>query len=47
MKKMNWRKADGSDGIVVEMIEAVGEFAIDNLTDIANKIYSTETIPKQ
>ena len=44
-KKIKWRKSEGSDGIVVEIIEAVGEFAIDKLTDKANILYSTGTIP--
>ena len=47
VKKMKWRKAEGSDGIVVEMVEALGEFAIRKITDIANKIYRTGIIPER
>ena len=31
---------------IVEMIEAVGAFAIDKLTDIANQIYTVGTLPQ-
>ena len=47
VKKMKWRKTEGSDGVVVEMVEALGEFAIDKVTDMANKIYDTGTIPQR
>ena len=36
MKKMKWRKVDGSDGIVVGTVEALGQFTIDKIIDIAN-----------
>jgi hypothetical protein len=42
---MKWKKAEGSDGIVVEMIEAAGEYAISKITELANKIFSTGGIP--
>ena len=44
-KKMKWKKAEGSDGVEVDMLEAAGDFAIDKLQEIANKIYSTGHIP--
>jgi hypothetical protein len=47
VKSMKWKKAEGSDGIVVEMIEAAGEFAISKITELANKIYSTGGIPER
>lgn len=47
IKKMKWRKAEGSDGIVVEMVEALGEFAVNKITDIANKVYETGIIPQR
>ena len=42
---MKWRKAEGSDGIVVEMVEAGGEFTIGKITELANKIYVTVVLP--
>ena len=47
VRKMKWRKAEGSDGIVVEMLEALGDFATEKLTDLANKIHSTGMIPQR
>ena len=47
IKRMKWRKAEGSDGVVVEMVEALGEYAISKVTDIANKIYCTGVIPER
>ena len=44
---MKWRTAEGSDGVVVEMVEAAGEFAIVKITELANKIYLTDVIPKR
>ena len=32
-------KAVGEDGVAVEMIKAVGDFSIDKITNLANKIY--------
>ena len=32
---------------MVEMVEALDEFAIDKITDIANKIYATGTMPQR
>ena len=45
VRRMKWRKAEGSDGVVVEMVEALGDFAITKINELANKIYSTGTIP--
>ena len=47
VKKMRWRKAEGSDGVVVEMVEAAGEFAIGRIVELANKIYRTGKIPER
>ena len=47
IKKMKWKKAEGGDGVVVEMLEALGEFAISKITDITNKIYRTGVIPER
>ena len=41
---MEWRKSEGIDGIMVEMVESLGEFEIDKITHIANKIKFTGTI---
>ena len=43
---MKWRKAEGSDGVVVEMVEAAGDFALSNITNLANTIYSTGEVPE-
>ena len=43
---MNWRKSEGSDGIVVEMIEAAGSIATKKVLALANKIYRTGEIPE-
>ena len=41
VRGMKWRKAEGSDGIVVEIVEAGGDFTIRKITELANKIYET------
>ena len=46
VRQMKWRKAEGSDGIVVEMIEAAGDIAIDKVLALANRIYRTGEIPE-
>ena len=47
LRKMKWRKAEGSDGIVVEMVEAAGEFALTKIVEMANQIYRTGKIPER
>ena len=47
MRRMGWRKAEGSDGVVVEMVEAAGEFAITKIVDLANLIYQSGKIPEK
>ena len=47
VKKIKWRKTEGSDGVAVEMVEALGEFAIDKVTDMAKEIYGTGTLPQR
>ena len=39
-------KAAGEDGVVVEMIEAAGEFIMEKITRIANRIYDEGYIPE-
>ena len=46
VSNMKWRKAEGSDGVVIEMVEAAGEFGIDKITELANKIYRTGQVPE-
>ena len=47
MSKMKRGKAAGEDGIMVEMLEALGEFAIKNITVLLNQIYNEGTITEQ
>ena len=47
VKSMKWRKAEGSDGIVVEMVEAAGEFGLGKITELANLIYSSGNVPEK
>ena len=46
VKSMKWRKAEGSDGVVVEMVEASGEFGLRKITELANLIYSSGQVPE-
>ena len=36
---MKWRKAKGSNGVVIHTEELAGEFGIDKNTELANRIY--------
>ena len=47
VKSMKWRKAEESDGIVVEMVEVAGEFGIKNLTELSSRIYISGSIPEK
>ena len=40
-------KSPGNDEVVIEMIEATRDFAIEHITKIANKVYNTGTIPNE
>ena len=44
MASMKTGKAVGSDGIAVEILEALGEFAIDKLTSLFQRIYESGNI---
>ena len=46
VNSMKRRKTMGSDGIVVGMVEAAGEFGIMKITELANKIYCTRYVPE-
>src|SRR5215469_2639429 len=39
MNKMKFGKAVGNDGIALEMLKALGNFAVEKITTLANKIY--------
>ena len=47
MKDMKRGKAVGSDGISVEMLRAIGDMAVEKITEIANKVYNSGQIPEQ
>ena len=46
MRQMKWQKSEGSDGIVVEMIEEAGDVAKNKVVALANKIYESGEIPE-
>ena len=46
VKKMKRRKAAGPDGIVIEMMDALKDFGVELLTDIANDVYDSGEIPE-
>ena len=37
VRGMKWRKAEGSDGVMVEMLEPAGDFVIEKITELASK----------
>src|SRR5215469_14947789 len=41
MNKMKFGKAVGNDGIAIEMLKALGNFAVEKITTLANKIYES------
>ena len=47
MKQMKKNKAVGKDEIVFEMIEALGKFGLEKITDIVNYVYESENIPDE
>ena len=47
MKQMKKNKAVGNDEIAFEMIEALGNFGHDKITDIANIVYESENVPDE
>lgn len=40
-------KAAGSDSATTEMLQAVGDMAVENITDIVNKVYQSGQIREQ
>ena len=47
MKQMKKNKAVGSDSIAIELIQALGNFGIDKITEIANHVYGSDEIPQE
>ena len=45
IRKMKTGKATGPDGLSIELIEALEEYAIEKVTTLLNKIYDTGQIP--
>ena len=43
--RMKRREAKENEGVVVEMVEALGDIVIAKITELANRIYSTGTLP--
>ncbi|GFO13502.1 hypothetical protein PoB_004000700 [Plakobranchus ocellatus] len=43
IRKMKTGKATGSDGISVELIEALGDYGVDKVTTLLNEIYDTDS----
>ena len=46
INKIKKNKAQGPDNIVIEMIQATGDFGIDKITEISNEIYDSGKIPE-
>ena len=46
LQKMRNNKAPGPDGITTEMINALDDFGIDNITKLANEISDNGKIPE-
>ena len=46
VKGMKSGKAAGEDGVVIEMVDAAGEFIVEKITRIANRIYDEGYIPE-
>ena len=47
MTQMKKNKAVGNDEIAFEMIEALGIFGLEKITDIANFVYESENVPDE
>ena len=45
VKKAKVKKAPGPDGVYTEMLKILDDFGIKRITDIANEIYNSGTIP--
>ena len=47
MKKMRKGKAVGNDKVAFELIESLGDFGLDKITEIANYVYDSEDSPEE
>src|SRR5215469_16285813 len=47
MNKMKFGKAVGNDGIALEMLKVLGNFAVEKITTLANKIYESGELTSQ
>src|SRR5215469_13643211 len=47
MNKMKFRKAAGNYGIALEMLKVLGNFAVEKITTLANKIYESGELTSQ
>src|SRR5215469_2475518 len=47
MNKMKFGKVVGNDGIAFEMLKALGNFAVEKITTLANKIYESLELTSQ
>ena len=46
MREMKTGKSPGNDNVLIEMLNAGGEIIVEEITELANKIYDTGIIPK-
>src|SRR5215469_3339691 len=47
MNKIKFGKAVGKDGIALEMLKALGNFAVEKITTLASKIYESGELTSQ
>ena len=47
LRRMRWRKAEGSDGVIVEMAKVTENFAITKSTDLAIKYIEQVTFRRE
>src|SRR5215469_18950980 len=47
MNKIKFGKSVGNDGIALEMSKALGNFAVEKITTLANKIYESRELTNQ
>ena len=45
--KMKFGKVVGNDGIALEMLKALGNFAVEKITNLDNKIYKSRELTSQ